>query len=236
MSKKHKGSKPKDLARAKAKASEVKAFTPEASAAKAEVSKAEVSKPEVTKGVISKPAAATGVLASVKSAGSSVLETLKHPGQLVNAVREGVTNAADAVDRTLEAVKTALENADEHVARAQDWTAEKAGRIETTLSTVRETVAAAGQLVDATQNQARVISESADRVLRESGESAEATAAGLKGKRRPAATIDAEVEEELAPETGTPLNADLEDHPSADEDSEPYRRIGAVRNGGSDSI
>lgn len=153
-----------------------------------------------------------GMVDTVKQAGAAVVETLKNPEQLVQSVRESVNAAADAVDRTLDAVRAALENADDKVARAQEWTAEKVDRLEGTLTTLRETVAAAERLVDATQTRARALSSSADQALRESGAAA---AGGIAAGESARTDVG-----ELAPETGTPvaadpgdeaINADLED-------------------------
>lgn len=155
----------------------------------------------------------SSMVETVKQAGAAVVESFKNPEQLVQSVRESVNAAADAVDRTLDAVRAALENADDKVARAQEWTAEKVERLEGTLTTLRETVAAAERLVDATQERTKAISSKADQALRVSG---------------PAAA------DELAPETGTPLAADPGDEAvNADvEDEERQRRRSDPEGGG----
>lgn len=156
--------------------------------------------------------AKSSMVDSVKQAGASVVESLKNPQQIVESVRESVNNAADALDRTLVAVKNALLNADEKVAKAQEWTAEKVERLESTLTTLRETVAAAGQLVDVTQSRARSLSDSADQVLRggaAAAQNAVTQPVGAAATASGAAPLVAH-DEELAPETGTPIEADAD--------------------------
>ena len=186
-------------------------------------------------------AASTSMVGSVKQAGAAMVESLRNPSQLVQSVRESVNTAADAVDRTLAAVKAALETADDKVAQAQEWTAEKVERIEATLTTLRETVAAAGQLVDATKSRARALTGSADEALRASGE-----AAAAAGKRALVARDELGAEHEpeleitgsttrdaaLAPETGTPLDADDGADTELAHDIDSGRHGGDPRNGG----
>lgn len=180
----------------------------------------------VESGVVAK---AESMMDSIKQAGATVSDAVKNPAPLVEAVRDKIISAAEAVDRTLETLKQALGSVDAKVVRAQEWTAEKVDKLESTLDTMRETVASAESLVASTQQQARRLTDiAADKLQKpldneaEIGEAITADSTADSDIAR-GAELDEEFEEstqgrrldnesgnrgkgQLAPETGTPID------------------------------